>query len=91
MLHLPVLDPSTPAEALAMTRFAFELSEAGEPPGAAARPRRGWRTGAPWSTFGALQSPWCAASSATPPRYVPVPANARRMRLEIKERIGQGA
>ncbi len=32
MLHLPILDPSTPAEAHAMTRAAFELCEASRLP-----------------------------------------------------------
>ncbi len=85
-LHLPVLDPSTPAEAHAMTRFAFELSEACRLPVLLRVTTRVCHTRTPIAC-GPLRAPRVGGFHRTPGRYVPVPHNARRMRLEIEERM----
>ena len=88
MLNLPVLDPSTPGEAHAMTRAAFELSEACRLPvllrttTRVAHSRAEVRTGPP--RRGAVKG-----FERNPTRWVPVPANARRMRVELKGRVEQ--
>ena len=86
MLHLPVLDPSTPQEALEMTRFAFELSEASRLPVLLRPTTRVCHTRAPVS-FGSLRQRPTSGFKRNPQRYVPIPVNARRMRVEIKNRL----
>ena len=86
MLHLPVLDPSTPAEAHAMTRAAFELSEACRLPVLLRTTTRVAHSRAD-VRFGALTEPRVTGFVRNPSRYVPIPGNARRMRVELKERI----
>jgi indolepyruvate ferredoxin oxidoreductase, alpha subunit len=86
MLHLPVLDPSTPAEAHAMTLAAFELSEHCHLPvllRTTTRVAHSRETVA----FGPLSEPRVKGFVRDPSRWVPVPANARRMRLELGERV----
>ncbi len=101
MLHLLTLDPSTPQEAYAMTRMAFALSEESRLPvllrittrvahsRAAVRCGRLLEPGA--ATSGAEEeprrSPRVKGFVRDPSRFVPIPANARRLRLEIKERL----
>ena len=86
MLHLPILDPSTPAEAHAMTRAAFELSEACRLPVLLRTTTRvAHSRGA--LTLGPMQAKRATGFVREPGRYVPVPANARRMRLAIKDRL----
>lgn len=86
MLHLPILDPSTPAEAHAMTRAAFELSEECRLPVLIRTTTRvAHSRGA--VTLGELRPQRVAGFVKDPARHVPVPANARRMRLELKQRV----
>ena len=87
MLHMPVLDPSTPQEALEFTRFAFELSEACRLPVLLRVTTRVChsRSGV---VFGPLSRREARGFVRDPARYVPIPHNARRMRLELTERIG---
>jgi len=86
MLHLPILDPSTPAEAHAMTRAAFDLSEECRLPVLIRTTTRVAHTrGA--VTLGELRPQRVSGFVKDPARHVPVPANARRMRLELKQRI----
>ncbi len=86
MLHLVILDPSTPQEACDMTRQAFELSEASRLPvllritARVAHSRAKVRC-AP------LGEPRVGGFVRDPARFVPMPANARRLRLEIKDRL----
>ncbi len=86
MLHLVILDPSTPQEACDMTRQAFELSEASRLPvllritARVAHSRAKVRC-AP------LGEPRVGGFVRDPARFVPMPANARRLRLEIKGRL----
>lgn len=86
MLHLPVLDPSTPAEALTMTRFAFELSERSRLPVLLRPTTRVCHTRGV-VTYGTLRSPTVRGFVRNPRRYVPVPGNAQRMRVELVERL----
>jgi indolepyruvate ferredoxin oxidoreductase alpha subunit len=85
-LYYPVLDPATPQDALRMTRYAFELSEKTRLP-VIMRP-----TTRVCHTSGTVQlGPLPRERRAlefikNPPRYVPIPANARRMRKELSER-----
>ncbi len=86
MLHIPVLDPSTPQEALEMTRFAFELSEASRLP-VLLRPTTRVCHSRTSVAMGSLRTPSTAGFRPNPSRYVPIPINARRMRQEIKGRL----
>ena len=86
MLHLPVLDPSTPEEACAMARGAFELSERANLPVLLRTTARVAHSRAP-VRYGALLPPRVGSFQRDPPRYVPMPANARVMRRQIPERL----
>ena len=86
LLHIPVLDPSTPAEALEMTRFAFELSEKTRLPVLLRATTRVCHSHAT-VTCKELRAPEVHGFKRDPPRYVPIPHNARRMRLEINDRL----
>jgi indolepyruvate ferredoxin oxidoreductase alpha subunit len=90
MLHIPVLDPSTPAEAHAMTRAAFELSEECKLPVLLRTTTRVAHSRAD-VRLGALGEPRVTGFVRDPARYVPVPGHARRMRVELKKRIAQAA
>jgi len=88
MLFYPTLDPACPQEALDFTRLAFELSEACNLPvllrlttpvcHTGAQVRRG-----PLPTERGTQP----TLPRDPARFVPIPPNARRMRLEIEGRL----
>ena len=86
MLHIPVLDPSTPSEAHAMARAAFELSEASQLPVLLRTTTRVAHSRAD-VLLGPLREPRVSGFVRDPSRFVPVPANARRMRIELKGRI----
>lgn len=90
MLHLPILDPSTPAEAHRMTRFAFELSEAAELP-VLLRPTTRVCHSRAVIRFGPRRRPHVAGFKREPQRLVPVPANARRLRQQIEGRMQKAA
>ena len=87
MLHVPVLDPSTPQEALELTRFAFDLSEECRLPVLLRVTTRVChsRAGVVFGPLGPV--PTARGFVRNPPRYVPIPVNARRMRLELTDRI----
>jgi len=86
MLHLPVLDPSTPQEALEMTRAAFEISEASKLP-ILLRPTTRVCHVRSVVRLGRLREPEVTGFSRAAKRFVPIPPNARRMRGEIDERM----
>ncbi len=88
MLHLPILDPSSPADALAMTKYAFDLSESVKLP-VMLRITTRVAHGRADVTFGPLRDSVVHGFVRAPDKYVPVPANARRMRIELKERIAK--
>jgi len=85
MLHMPVFDPSTPQEALDLTRFAFELSESSRLP-VLLRPTTRVCHSRGAVRFGPLVTPHVAGFRRDPRRFNPIPVNARRMRLELDER-----
>jgi indolepyruvate ferredoxin oxidoreductase alpha subunit len=86
MLHIPMLDPGTPQEALEMTRFAFDLSEKARLPVILRPTTRVCHSRAP-VRCGPLSRPSIAGFRRDPRRFVPVPANARALRVGLKERI----
>ncbi len=87
-LHIPMFDPRTPQEALQVTRFAFELSERSRLPVIVRPTTRVCHTSA-LVRFGAIGSRRSVAFVRDPSRFQPVPTNARRMRVEITERMGE--
>jgi indolepyruvate ferredoxin oxidoreductase alpha subunit len=86
-LYYPLFDPATAADALAMTRYAFELSEQTRLP-VIMRP-----TTRVCHVSGVVELGPLPAKRNTihfeknPARYVPIPVNARRMRKELSERF----
>jgi len=88
MLHVPILDPSSPLEALAMTRFAFELSESVGLP-VILRTTTRVAHGRANVVYGGLRERTVRGFARDPRRYVPIPSNARRMRVELQGRIAK--
>lgn len=73
-----------------MTRFAFSLSEACRLPVLLRATTRVCHSRAA-VPCGPLVAPRVGGFRRAPSRYVPIPVNARRMRLEIKERLALAA
>ena len=88
MLHLPILDPSTPEEAHAMTRAAFELSEACRLPVLLRTTTRVAHSRGT-VTLGPIPAKRATGFIREPGRYLPLPANARRMRIGLKDRMAK--
>ncbi len=86
LLHIPVLDPSTPQEAHDMTFFAFALSEECRLP-VLLRPTTHVCHTRAAVEYGPLAEPRVTGFTRDPRRYVPIPVNARRMRLDLMDRI----
>ena len=86
MLHVPLLDPSTPAEAREMTRFAFHLSEECSLPVILRITTRACHSRAV-VTYGPLVQPEVTGFERDPGRLVPIPVNARRLRVDLKDRL----
>ncbi|RLB52619.1 MAG: hypothetical protein DRI34_14470 [Deltaproteobacteria bacterium] len=86
MLGLPVLDPATPTQAHRMARFAFELSETCRLP-VLLRPTTRVCHTRQVIELGTLEPRRQARFQREPQRLVPIPANARRLRLELDERL----
>jgi len=86
MMHLPVLDPATVAEAHAMTRAAFELSEHCRLPVLLRTTTRVAHSSATIEC-GQLTAPRIGGFTRDPAGKVPIPVNARRMRIELKQRV----
>lgn len=85
-LYYPVFDPATPDDALQMTRFAFAFSEETRLP-VVLRPTARVCHGSGMVELGSIRATRNEIRfRKDPARYVPVPANARRMRLELSER-----
>ena len=85
-LHIPMFDPRTPQEALAVTRYAFEVSERSQLPVIVRPTTRVCHTSAP-ITFGPIVEHETPGFRRDPSRFLPVPSNARRMRVEINDRL----
>ena len=86
MLHIPILDPSTPADAHKLTRLAFELSEACQLPVLLRPTTRVCHTRGLFE-FGPMQERTSSGFKKDPGRFVPMPHNARRLRVVLTERI----
>ncbi len=88
-LYYPVFDPATPGDALNMTRYAFELSEKTRLP-VILRPTTRVCHSSGMVELGSLPSVKREIRfTKNPPRYVPIPENARRMRRELTGRFRQ--
>ncbi|HUU82254.1 MAG TPA: indolepyruvate ferredoxin oxidoreductase subunit alpha [Phycisphaerae bacterium] len=86
-LYLPVFDPATPEDALSMTRYAFGFSERTNLP-VILRPTTRVCHSSGMVEFGPLPTERNQIRfEKDPPRYVPIPSNAQRMRLELTERF----
>ena len=88
MLHFPVLDPSTPQEALELTKRAFGLSEQSRLPVLLRITTRVAHSRAPVE-FGAIEEHPATGFVRCPASKIPVPANARRMRKELPGRLAR--
>ncbi len=86
-LYFPVFDPSTPDDALQMTRFAFEFSEKTRLP-VILRPTTRVCHSSGMVELGPLPDQRNEIRfTKDPSRYVPIPVNARRMRVEMRDRF----
>jgi indolepyruvate ferredoxin oxidoreductase alpha subunit len=86
-LYYPVFDPATPEDARRMTRYAFEFSERTRLPVILRPTTRICHSGG-MVELGTLPDKRKEISfQKNPPRYVPIPANARRMRTELSARF----
>lgn len=84
-LYFPIFDPATPEDAKKMTRYAFEFSEATRLP-VIIRPTTRVCHGSGMVELGPLPTRRNETGfTKNPPRYVPIPENARRMRKELTE------
>jgi indolepyruvate ferredoxin oxidoreductase alpha subunit len=82
-LYYPIFDPATPEDALRMTRYAFEFSEATRLP-VIIRPTTRVCHSSGVVELGPLPSKRNEIRfTKNPPRYTPIPGNARRMRKEL--------
>jgi indolepyruvate ferredoxin oxidoreductase alpha subunit len=90
-LYYPVFDPATPADALRMTRYAFEFSEATRLP-VILRPTTRVCHSSGMVELGPMPTRKNEIRFAkNPPRHVPIPDNARRMRTELTARYRHAA
>ena len=88
-LYLPVFDPATPDDAFRMTRYAFAFSEATRLP-VILRPTTRVCHSSGMVELGPLPDGKNEIRfTKNPPRYVPIPMNARRMRIELTQRYQQ--
>jgi indolepyruvate ferredoxin oxidoreductase alpha subunit len=88
-LYYPVFDPATPEDARRMTRYAFEFSERTRLP-VILRPTTRICHSSGMVQLGTLPDKRNEIGfDKNPPRYVPIPANARRMRTELSARFRQ--
>ncbi|MHC4413655.1 MAG: indolepyruvate ferredoxin oxidoreductase subunit alpha [Planctomycetota bacterium] len=88
-LFYPMFDPATPDDGLKMTRYAFELSQETRLP-VIIRPTTRVCHSSGMVEIGSLPDVKNEIRfTKNPPRYVPIPANARRMRKELTERYAR--
>jgi indolepyruvate ferredoxin oxidoreductase alpha subunit len=88
-LYYPMLDPATPDDGLRMTRDAFVLSEATRLP-VIIRPTTRICHSSGMVELGALSETRREIRfTKDPPRHVPIPPNARRMRTELSARYAR--
>ena len=85
-LYYPVFDPATVSDALAMTHFAFGLSEETRLPVILRPTTRVCHTSAVVELGDLAKTKREIGFTKDPARYVPLPVNARRMRKELTQR-----
>jgi indolepyruvate ferredoxin oxidoreductase alpha subunit len=85
-LYYPIFDPATPDDALRMTRFAFGFSEATRLPVIMRTTTRVCHVSGLVELGSLPRAKNKIEFVKNPPRYVPTPVNARRMRKELTER-----
>ncbi len=85
-LYYPIFDPATPEDARRMTKYAFGFSETTGLP-VILRPTTRVCHSSGMVQFDSLPAERNEVGfKKDPPRYVPIPQNARRMRVELTER-----
>jgi len=86
-LYYPIFDPATPADALEMTRYAFEFSERTRLP-VLMRPTTRVCHVSGMVEFGTMPEQRNDIQfTKNPAQHVPIPANTRRTRKELTERF----
>jgi indolepyruvate ferredoxin oxidoreductase alpha subunit len=90
-LFYPIFDPATVPDALAMTRFAFGLSEQTRLPVIMRPTTRVCHTSSVVELGPLATTKNEIAFNKDPARYTPMPVNARRMRKEITQRYEKAA
>ncbi len=90
-LYYPIFDPATVQDALAMTRYAFGLSEETRLPTIMRPTTRVCHTSAVVELGTLTKTGRDIAFNKDPARYVPMPVNARRMRKELTQRYQKAA
>ncbi len=86
---VPMLEPSDPAEALEMTRAAFEISERFDVPVLVRSTTRVSHSKAAVEVDGERHGSGPRPYVKDPAKWVMVPANARRKRVDLEERLGR--
>jgi len=87
MNMIPVLEPSSPAQACAMTRFAFTLSEQSGLPVILRTTARVAHTRGVVEAGEVRRRAERPAFRRRPAELTPIPANARRMRVDLDRRL----
>lgn len=90
-LYYPIFDPATVQDALAMTRYAFGLSEETRLPTIMRPTTRVCHTSAVVELGALTKTDREIVFNKDPARYVPMPVNARRMRKELTQRYQKAA
>jgi indolepyruvate ferredoxin oxidoreductase alpha subunit len=88
-LFYPIFDPATPDDARKMTRYAFELSETTHLPVIMRPTTRVCHTSGMVELGPLPQRTNPIQFIKNPSRFVPIPANVRRMRKEVTERFAR--
>ncbi|GAV31356.1 indolepyruvate ferredoxin oxidoreductase, alpha and beta subunits [Coriobacteriaceae bacterium EMTCatB1] len=86
---VPMLEPADPAEALFMTRLAFDLSETYDLPVLVRSTTRVSHSKGVVELDGGRVAPQCRPYVKDPAKWVMVPANARRRRVDLERRLAR--
>ncbi|MFH1131158.1 MAG: indolepyruvate ferredoxin oxidoreductase subunit alpha, partial [Pseudomonadota bacterium] len=86
MLQIPMLDPVSPRQAYEMARFAFDLSEQSRLP-VVLRPTARVCHSRGVIRYGLLKRTRVPGFLRDPERFNPIPINARKLRLELFNRV----
>ncbi len=88
-LYYPILDPATPEDARTMTQYGFELSEKTRLPVILRPTTRVCHTSGMINLGPLPRQKNEIQFTKNPPRHVPIPGIARRMRKELTARFGE--